>query len=592
MVIAQLVHLEAPKGPAFPFLVLFVVIVAGPMIIEKFRFPGIIGLLLGGLLIGPHGLGLVGGGNTTVPDLGQVGLLYLMFVAGLELDLRMVKAHRRATAVYSTMTFLLPMTFGTLAGFAVGFGPSAALLLGSLLASHTLVVYPMIREMGKGDDPAVATGVGATVVTDTLTLIVLAVISGITVGNSGGFEIASQVIVGLIALVAGCFLLLPVFARFFLGRFGTARPSRYVFALVAMLAAASLAEVFGIEGIVGAFFAGLALNRLVPNEGDLMERIEFFGGAVFIPVFLVSVGLIIDPSVMKDPETLRLAAIFIVACFGGKALAALLTRPFLGYRWPEVGVLFSLTIPQAAATLAATIVGFDIGLFSTKVVNAVLVLIVVSLILSALITPVFTRRLAVRETSTGQLGRRVLLVLGGETQLRRGVAELAQRLARSDDGIVLPVVVAGENERTDESSWRQIEAMLVLLGIDRSVGVFIDDSTAIGVRHAARSFDCTAVVIDDPNGAFHDALEDAHVAVPILFVSGLTSGHLAKGRVQSNDGERDSGTLLDLTRRLAGSTATSPDEDHCDLIVQPAGTAEPDVGDRDVTFVRVLSGGD
>jgi Kef-type K+ transport system membrane component KefB len=591
MVIAQLVHLEEPKGPAFPFLVLFVVIVAGPMIIEKFRFPGIIGLLLGGLLIGPHALGWVGSGNTTVPDLGQVGLLYLMFVAGLELDLRMVKANRKATVVYSALTFLLPMTFGTLAGFAVGFGASAALLLGSLLASHTLVVYPMIRDMGKGDDPAVATGVGATVVTDTLTLIVLAVISGITVGNSGGLEIASQVIFGLVALGAGCFLLLPVFARFFLGRFGTARPSRYVFALVAMLASATLAELFGIEGIVGAFFAGLALNRLVPNEGDLMERIEFFGGAVFVPVFLVSVGLIIDPAVMRDPETLRLAAIFIAACFAGKALAALLTRPLLGFRWPEVGVLFSLTIPQAAATLAATIVGYDIGLFSTKVVNAVLVLIVVSLVLSALITPVFTRRLAVRETTSGRLGRRVLLVLGGQRQLRRGVAELAQRLARSDDGIVLPVVVAGENEHTDESSWRQIEAMLVLLGIDRTVGVFIDDNAAVGVRHAARSFDCTAVVVDDPNGAFHDALEDAQVDLPILFVGDLTSGHLAKGMVQCEDGNVDGGALLDLTRRLAGSAVTSPDDDHCDLIVQPAGTQQPDVGDRDVTFVRVLSGG-
>src|SRR5262249_9679187 len=182
------------------------------------------------------------------------------------------------------------------------------------------------------------------------------------------------------------------------------------FSLIAMLGAASLAELFGIEGIVGAFFAGLALNRLVPNEGDLMQRIEFFGGAIFVPVFLVSVGLIINPAVMADGETLRLAAYFILACFGGKALGALLTRPLLGYRWPEVGVLFSLTIPQAAATLAATIVGFDIGLFGTKVVNAVLVLIAVSLVLSASITPIFTKRLAVSVPSPGRLGRRVLLV--------------------------------------------------------------------------------------------------------------------------------------------------------------------------------------
>src|SRR5581483_7676594 len=224
MYLAQLVHVESPKGPALPFLVLFVVIVAGPLIIERFRIPGILGLLVGGLLIGPHGLGVVGSGNTTVPDLGQLGLLYLMFVAGLALDLRMVSAHRNATLVY---------------------------------AAHTLVVYPMIREMGRGDDPAVATGVGATVVTDTLTLIVLAAVSGVTVGHAGAFDIASQVVIGLVVVAVGCFVVLPRIAREFLGRFGTARPSRYVFALVAMLGAATLAGTFGIEGIVGAFFAGL-----------------------------------------------------------------------------------------------------------------------------------------------------------------------------------------------------------------------------------------------------------------------------------------------------------------------------------------------
>ena len=170
MLLAQIVHVEAPTGPALPFLVLFLVIVLGPMIIERFKVPGIIGLLLGGLIIGPHALGIVGSGNTTVPDLGQIGLLYLMFVAGLELDLRLVSANRRATIIYSMLTFTLPMVAGTIAGFAIGFSTAAAVLLGSLLASHTLVVYPMIRDMGRGNDPAVATGVGATVVTDTLTL--------------------------------------------------------------------------------------------------------------------------------------------------------------------------------------------------------------------------------------------------------------------------------------------------------------------------------------------------------------------------------------------------------------------------------------
>src|SRR6185436_17283440 len=140
------------------------------------------------------------------------------------------------------------------------------------------------------------------------------------------------------------------------------------------------------RGIAGAFFAGLALNRLVPNEGPLMDRIDFFGAAVFVPVFLVSVGLLLDPSVMFRAETLGLAALFIVACMGGKIIAALLTRPLLGATPAEASVVYGLTTPQAAATLAATTVGFQIGLFSESVVNAVLVLVLVSVIVATLVT--------------------------------------------------------------------------------------------------------------------------------------------------------------------------------------------------------------
>jgi Kef-type K+ transport system membrane component KefB len=591
MLLAQIVHVEAPTGPALPFLVLFLVIVLGPMIIERFKVPGIIGLLLGGLIIGPHALGIVGSGNTTVPDLGQIGLLYLMFVAGLELDLRLVQANRRATIIYSMLTFSLPMLAGTIAGFAIGFSTAAAILLGSLLASHTLVVYPMIRDMGRGNDPAVATGVGATVVTDTLTLMVLAAVSGVTLGQSGGLDIAAQLVTGLLAVGVGCFVVLPRIARLFLTHFGTSRSARYVFALVAMLAAATLAEVFAIEGIVGAFFAGLALNRLVPNEGDLMERIEFFGGAVFVPVFLVSVGLIINPAVMFDPETLRLAAIFIAACFGGKALAALATRPLLGYAWSEVGILFSLTIPQAAATLAATIVGYDIGLFGTKVVNAVLVLIAVSLVVSAAITPIFTKRLPVSVPASGRVGRRVLLVIDGRRALRRGVAELAVRLAASDDGIVIPVVVGTETDMPDEAaSSRAVELLLVGLGIDRPIEVFIDRTVDLGVRHAARSFATTSVVADDTDGTLHDLLTEDRLDQPVLFVGPLSSTPISRAAVATSSD--DDLALRDVAGRLARVSSSDPDDDTCDLVVQAAGSPAPELGEREVTLVRVLSASD
>jgi hypothetical protein len=427
------------------------------------------------------------------------------------------------------------------------------------------------------------------VITDTLSLIVLAAVSGVTVGEAGGFEIAAQLVIGLLALFAGCFLVLPWVTRQFLSRMGTQRAARYVFALVAMLAAAVLAEVFGIEGIVGAFFAGLALNRLVPNEGDLMERIEFFGGAFFVPVFLVSVGLIIDPSVMTDPTTLRFAGVFIAACFGGKALAALLTRPLLGYSWPEAGVLFSLTIPQAAATLAATIVGFNIGLFGTEVVNAVLVLIAVSLVLSSAITPIFTRRLEGEHADPGRLGRRVLLVLSPDTPVRRGVAALAVRLARSDDGIVVPVVVMGDRRSSGEDAWKTFEASLVLLGIDREVSICVDDDIADGVRHAAEAHGCTSIVIDDLDGTIHDEFGTDPLAQPVLFVGHLTDRALTLAAVDGgHDGQP---ALVDLAGRLARDMGPLSDDCKADIIFEPAGSIEPD-GDRTAAYVRVLSPAD
>ena len=373
-------EIEAPSGAVVEFTLLFAVILLGPILLQRVKVPGIIGLLLGGFAIGPHGLGLVGPGNHTVPELGQLGLLYLMFVAGLELDLNLLREYRRAALSFGVLTFLLPFAAGTAVGLGLGWVLPAALLLGSLLASHTLILYPTVRDAGLGGNPAVASAVGATVLTDTLALVVLAGVAGTETGSGSTAVVLGEIGLGLVVLLAAALVVLPRLARLAMTVWGGDRAARYLVSMVSFLLMAALAETFGIEGIVGAFFAGLALNRLVPNEGPSMERIEFFGSTVFIPVFLVSVGLLLDPSVMFSPDTLGIAALITLACVGGKAAAAALTRPLLHFSWAEAGAIFALTTPQAAATLAATLVGFDIGLFSTSVVNAVLVLILITIV--------------------------------------------------------------------------------------------------------------------------------------------------------------------------------------------------------------------
>ena len=217
------ITLESPKGGAWEFLVLFLVVILGPPIVERLRVPGIIGLLIGGFLIGPNGLGLLDAGSTTIPDLGQLGLLYLMFVAGVELDLALLRQYRRSAITFGLLTFSFPMLFGTVAAFAIGWETAAALLLGSLLASHTLVLYPLIRDAKLANDPMVASTVGATVLTDTIALVILAVVAGTQSGSGSGAEIAIQITLGLTVLGLFCFVLLPIVVRRLFRLLGTER---------------------------------------------------------------------------------------------------------------------------------------------------------------------------------------------------------------------------------------------------------------------------------------------------------------------------------------------------------------------------------
>ena len=227
--------------------------------------------------------------------------------------------------------------------------------------------------------------VGATVITDTLALVILAGVAGSATGQTRGLSLLLHIVLGMLLLAGWCFGVLPQATRWFFARTGDGeqRTVRFVFVLACFLSGAVLASVVGVEGIVGAFFTGLALNRLVAEDSLLLERTGFFGSALLIPLFLVSVGLIVDPAVMASPATLGLGAVFVVACIGGKALAAALTRPLLRFSRAEVATVFGLTVAQAAATLAATRIGQEIGLFSVRVVNAVLILIVASLLLAS-----------------------------------------------------------------------------------------------------------------------------------------------------------------------------------------------------------------
>lgn len=504
----DLLNLSHPHGTAWELLVVVAVIICGPLLMERLRIPGLIGLLAGGCLIGPSVLGVVSDTSGVLKELGEVGLLYLMFVAGLELDLAVFARFKRQAMIFSALTFVLPLGLGFAVGQIVDYSTAASLLLGSLFASYTLVVYPTVRNFGLSSNRAVAVTVGATVITDTLALIVLAGVSGSATGDSSGGELAVQIVLGLTVLTVVSFVVLPWLARQFFSGPGRARTVRYMFMLAALLGVGVLAEVVGIESIVGAFFAGLGLNRLVPNEGEFMERIEFFGSALFIPIFLVSVGTVIDPAVMIEPGTLGLAALFCLACVGGKLAAALACRPLFGFSSDEASVVFGLSVAQAAATLAATFVGLEIGLFTTATVNAVMIVIVVSLVLASLAAQRAGARIPRPEVDTSRLGRSVVVHLADPGSAPMLLA-LSCQLAEADSGVVHPTVVVEDGQADDlEQRVAALHAHVEALATDVTLHVHHDRAVNDGLRHASAGREASMLVVQAEAASWLPSLFD------------------------------------------------------------------------------------
>jgi Kef-type K+ transport system membrane component KefB len=492
------VKFEIPEGPEWELLIAAVVVLIGPLIVERLRIPGLVGLLFGGMVVGPNVLGLTDPQGGIVSQLGAIGLLYLMFMAGLDLDLNVFAKVRNQAVTFALMTFFGPFALGFALGATIGYELGAAALLGSVFASHTLVTYPLIRSHGLATNRAVAITVGATVITDTLALIVLAVVSGQASGDASGVELISQVALGLLILSFTCFVILPWIGRIYFATIGRGRVVRYTFAVAVLLTGSAVASAVGIEPIVGAFFAGLAINRLVPNESEIMEHIEFFGAALLIPIFLVSVGTVIDPAKLVSPTTLGLALVFTVGAIGGKTLAVLAARPAFHLTWDELGVVFSLSVSQAAATLAATFVGLRLGLFDTSAVNAIMLVIVVSLVLSSFAASHFSPRVPRPPIEAEQVGRSVLVLV--ERAAERDVLPvIAARLAQADGGVIRPVfVMTPGSEPLTAQQTRDIEHEIAGLRVDAKIDVRHDRSLEDGVAHAAASFESSLVLMRSP----------------------------------------------------------------------------------------------
>ncbi|TVP42517.1 MAG: cation:proton antiporter [Gemmatimonadales bacterium] len=365
------------EDPILVFGLCMVVILLAPVLFRRMRVPGIMGLIAAGVVVGPNGVGLLERGETVVL-LGTAGLLYIMFMAGLEISISQFSRYRNRSIVFGALTFSIPQVTGTLIFRAMGFDWPAAILIASMFASHTLVAYPVASALGIGRNPAVTTAVGGTILTDTVALLVLAVVAR---SVQGELDLSFWMTLGILfsAYVAGIVLLLPMLARWFFRNVQDGGAAEFAFVLAVTFICSWLARVVGTEPIIGAFIVGLTLNRLIPRDGPLMNRINFFGESFLIPFFLIYIGMLVDISVLTGSVTAWIVMGTMLATnMVTKWVASMVTRRIYGFSRAQGWVMFGLSTAEAAATLAATLVGYELGIIGDEVLNGVILMIFVT----------------------------------------------------------------------------------------------------------------------------------------------------------------------------------------------------------------------
>ncbi|MGN6601171.1 MAG: cation:proton antiporter [Ginsengibacter sp.] len=384
------------ENPVLVFSLILFIILLSPILLKRLNIPGIIGLIISGVIIGPHGLNILAK-NSAVDLFSTIGLLYIMFIAGLELDMNDFKANKNKSLLFGFFTFTLPLVIGfPVCFYLLGYGFNAAFLTASMFATHTLIAYPIVSKLGISKNEAIAITVGGTILTDTGVLLILAIIMG---NHQGNLNVDFWIRLGISLLIFSLimFLAIPKIAKWFFRKLESEKHSHYIFVLSVVFFAAFLAQAAGVEPIIGAFVAGLALNKLIPQSSALMNRIEFIGNSLFIPFFLISVGMLVDVRIiLHGSGAIVVAACLTLVSLTGKWLAALFTQLVFKYSNAQRQVIFGLSSAHAAATLAVILVGFKAGILDENILNGTVILILITSIVASFATEKAGKKMAIQ----------------------------------------------------------------------------------------------------------------------------------------------------------------------------------------------------
>jgi len=492
------------SDPVMIFALVMLIILLAPLIFNKLKIPGIVGLILSGTLVGPGVLGLLER-DSTIELLGTVGLLYLMFMAGLSIDLNRFEKLRNRSIGFGTLSYVLPAAGAYFLGiYFLEYSVATSLLLGAIVGSHTLLAYPIVERLGITKNTAVTMSMGGTLVTDTLSLGILAIIAG-TAGDAQGAGYWVTFATSVTVFVVAAVLILPRLGRWFFRNVKYHNNTDFVFMVAVLFTTAFLAELAGLASIIGAFLAGLLLNRLVPGSGTLMSRIQFVGNALFIPFFLISVGMLVDVAVLTSYDVWEKAIAFTLLVVIGKGLASLIIKYIFNYTMEEGFVIHGLTTPQSAATLAVTLLGYELGFFDQVAVNAVVILILFSCLIGPWLVEKYGRIVASQEEnkpySSADAPQRILVPLANpETSDALMDIAFMVRDQKSDQPIY-PLTVARDGADVDGNVARS-EKMLshaVIHAASAEVPVSpvtrIDLNIAMGISRAVEEKRITNIVI-------------------------------------------------------------------------------------------------
>ena len=428
MLLPFVISHELPlTDPVLKFLLILVIILSAPLLLNKLKIPHLLGLIIAGAIIGPNGLNLVL--DSSIILSGTAGLLYIMFLAGLEIDMGDFKKNSGRSFVFGMYTFLIPMALGIVAGlYVLHFSMETSILLASMFASHTLIAYPIISKLGITKDKSVTITVGGTMITDMLALLVLTVIVGMATGVIGE-HFWTRLSISIVIFVLFVVIAFPIAGRWFFKHVQDSI-SQYIFVLVMVFLGAYLAELAGIESIIGSFLAGLSLNRLIPRSSPLMHRVEFIGNSIFIPFFLIGVGMLIDyRAFFTSFDTIKVGIVMIIVATIAKYAAAWLTQKTFRMSVDQRRIIFGLSNAQAAATLAAVMVGYNvilgqtpegepIRLLNESVLNGTILMILVTCTMASFSAQRGAHNLAATASSetdeTGDHKERILIPLSNE----------------------------------------------------------------------------------------------------------------------------------------------------------------------------------